>query len=462
MIYNSIHASNAMKISVNSKITDKGFMTLVNSKRYETVYPRYVWNSVPKQQRKDIAECCSYFVTRHLALLNNTITYDFPPPSQRLFFDYGLYYSLTEAPFEFPEKEFSTSTIIKNIYNSEFHVQFNDIPNKYLSGKNIQLEKKSIVMPISFGKDSLLTYSILRELKFDIHPFFFQEPHCPFQNAKKMILRRLFNNEFSTEIQLFPNALGTLRQKNDPMWGWDMLLTQYTALLAPFVFYWKASCFFWSNEQSTNENENNHEGYIVNPTHEQSVSWIIHLNNLFRMWSLNTHIGSLLEPLHELIILYILHTRYPAIGKYQLSCDGEKTKNRWCGHCFECARVFLFLTALGIDPKRVGLMDDMFTEKKLSLFYLFSKSSGTNSLDIVFQSYSERLLAFYLVYKRGIRGYAVYMFKKKLLPYVLKHKRELYNKYFSLYPSRTIPNDIKPNILRIYQDELKHLKHNLL
>lgn len=236
------------------------------------------------------------------------------------------------------------------------------------------------------------------------------------------------------------------------MWGWDMLLLQYTILLLPFVFNEKPAYFFWSNEQSTNEHAVNREDYLVSSTHEQSVQWTLNVNNLYRMFGVNTTISSLLEPIHELFILSILHKRYPEVGKYQLSCDSERTKYRWCGYCFECARVYLFFSALGIDPKSVGLMENMFTKKKEDLFYLFSKHKTDQS---------ERLLAFYLAYKRGVQGALMEKFVKTLLPRVEKQKSKLFAKYFAIHEMNTIPTALQTPLSKIYTEELARLKKDV-
>lgn len=444
-------------ITISAKILTSGFQTIVDQKKIVTHYPQKIWQSVPSRQKRAIAETASYFTTRHLPLSHKaSLFYQFAPPAARLLYDYGLFYSMIEAPYEFLKKKLTTPTVLQSVYNTEFFVRFAHAPKTMAATIPFKAKKHTVVMPISFGKDSLLTFALSRELGFTIHPIFFEEPTCAYQNIKKRKLARQFEKEFAVPITRFPNALGRLRQAGSMMWGWDMLLLQYTTLLIPFIFRYTPQYFFWSNEQSTDEFAPTREGYLVNYTHEQSVQWVLHLTNLFRQFGIPTTIASIIEPVHELAILSILHKRYPEIGKYQLSCDGEKTSHRWCGRCFECARVYLFLTALGVDPKRVGIMDNMFDRRKRGLFYLFSEKR--QDLNIVFQSYPERLLSFYLVYKRGIRGGLVDEFARNLLPLVEKQKRMLLTKYFSAHPSYTVPDPLKTRLYHIYTEELTRLK----
>ena len=450
------------KTSIDARVLSNGFTTVIHHETIRTSYPNAIWKKVPVGVRPEIARTAAYFATRHLALSNPAeLAYNFPPPMGRLVADYGFFYSMADASVEFPRKKLTTARVLQPVYNAEFSIAFRGIPPSTKTRTSFSIHPRSVTIPISFGKDSLLTFALSRELGLTPHPVFIEEPTCPYQNRKKRELSRQFNAEFSPGITRFPNALGSLRQSGDMMWGWDMLLAQYTMLLLPFVYANKSAHFFWSNEKSTNEHEVDRDGYIISPTHEQSVQWVLHLNNLYRAVGVPTVVSSLLEPIHELFILSILHKRYPDIGKYQLSCDGERTRYRWCGNCFECARVYIFFAALGIDPASVGLMGTMLAKSKKNLFYLFSDGDGPRSLDILFQSYPERLLAFYLAHKRGVKGELMDLFVKTLLPHTEKRKSKLFAKYFAIHEMQTIPPQLQPPLRRIYEEELARLKKEI-
>ena len=84
---------------------------------------------------------------------------------------------------------------------------------------------------------------------------------------------------------------------------------------------------------------------------------------------------SLIEPLYELAVVKILHNRYPDLGKYQMSCFPDENEygkhHHWCGHCSKCARIYIFLKANGILPKRIGFKNDMLMLKYKHLYSLF-------------------------------------------------------------------------------------------
>lgn len=453
-------------MKIQSKLIPSGFSVGVNNRWIKNVYPKNVWSAFPKTLRQILADNAAYFFTAHFAFEKKSqLDYEFPPPSLLSFFTHGLWYSLPEAVLEIPEAKFTSEGLLRDAYNSGFRTTFSGYPYPSISVQPHAIKNNSFLLPFSFGKDSLLTYALSRELGLQPHPVFFVEPTSSYENVNKEKLRVRFQKEFRETITPFPVPLGNLRQKGARLWGWDMLLTQYTLLLLPYVYFWKPEYFFWSNEQSTNDVETDKQGYIINTTHEQGVFWTIHLNTLIRQFFSNTTIASLIEPIHEMAILYILHHRYADIGKYQLSCFNDHPKSKlqkWCGHCYECARVYIFLLGTGIDPSHVGFVDDMLTIDKKKLYYLFEHKELTRPLNILFQSWGERLLAFYLAWKRGVKGDLITLFERELLPQVLKQKATLFKQYFSIHSMETIPKELKPKLSALYHEELHKFRREVI
>jgi hypothetical protein len=444
------------EINIDTKITANGFQVSVGNQKYPISYPQFVWDNFPGGYRKLLADSLAVAFTQHLLFTDTKgLNYGFPPPITQPYIFYELIYSVATAPAEFPKSNFTISKLLKNIYNSDFNIKYKQIPYPLDNLVSRELSEKNFVMPFSFGKDSLLTYSVMHELGFQPFPIFFREPTCIEQNKTKEAMRIKFIKQFNQDIMVIPNNLGNLRDKGGLMWGWDLLLVEYTMLALPFVYANKAKYFFWSNEQSLNETEIDNEGYVVNMTHDQSSQSVLKLNNLFRIFGSNAKIASVIEPLHELAIMYLLHTRFPQIGAYQKSCDTEGEKNpKWCGKCYECARVYAFLLVIGVDPKTVGFTDDMMTKKSLKLFHLFDNDIKKQSLDIIFPSKGERLLTLYLCYKQGIKNDVITAFKHQYLPYVERRKNELFAKYLVIHTSETMPKDLQNIIMPFYR---KHL-----
>ena len=172
-------------------------------------------------------------------------------------------------------------------------------------------------------------------------------------------------------------------------------------------------------------------------------------------------IWSLLEPIHEIAIIKILHHRYPKIAKYQTSCDlpdKPKSDGRWCENCSKCGRMYIYLLAHGIQPKTIGFKRDLLWSKYHHLYTIFSSNRIREfGYDQSEAGKNEQILAFYLAYKRGIRGPVMTTFARRFLVFAKKHDRTFRQTYFGIHSMRTIPADLKPKVIRIFHQELDPL-----
>lgn len=454
------------KIHIFRKIIPNGVNIYFLRRSYDITYPLNVWKEFPVEFRQNFADSLTYFLTMHLVLDRDEIkkiVYHFPPPIIEPFFFKGMIYSLGETALI--DKEFSgtTASLIKFFYNKQFNIEFSGGP-RFTRFKTVNRNsKKRAIIPFSFGKDSLLTFALARELGIHPYPIFFQEPRCPYENRHKKRLIQRFLEEFDVKVNVFPLSAGWLREVKGDFWGWDLLLTQYTLLLLPFLFGWRAKYLFWAHEQSCNDTLVDESGFIVNPVFEQSKNWLLITNSVMRALGCNSIFSSIIEPLYEIAIMKILHFRYPEIAKYQMSCFAEEKPaetKRWCGICSKCARIYIFLRALGISPKRVGFNQDMLSEKKRHLYCLFNdkeKETKDSTYDQSGLGRDEQLLAFYLAYKKGVKGSLIRDFEKKYLREARRRERELRAKFFGIHSTSTIPLEIKTDLLKIYQEELKEV-----
>jgi len=324
------------------------------------------------------------------------------------------------------------------------------------------------LIPFTFGKDSLLSFALTNELRIKPILMFFREPRCAFENRHKYLLSKRFLKEFGLKVNFFPVTTGWLREINDSQtsWGWDLILTQYTLFLLPFLFAYRTRYLFWANEQSCNETFIDHEGYIINPVFEQNPQWLLNTNSALKVLGCRSIFASLVEPLHEIAITYILHHRYPQIAKYQSSCFGEEKQaktRRWCSICSKCARMYIFLKALGINPQKVGFSqsEKMLNQEKRHLYSLFNGGNGS-SYDASGLGKDEQLLAFYLAYKKGVKGELIAEFVKKHFAEAKKREQELYQTFFSIHPPKTLNYELKKPILKIFEEELASLSLNRL
>ena len=452
-------------IHVFRKIRGSGIEIKIKGKKYLTVYPREVWDKFPKSLHRVFADSLAFISTWHIPLIEKAnLIYHFSHPLIESVFFKILLYSIPMNIFEYPE--IKTSQLLKNFYNAYFHTQFKALNFSY-SGKKVKkrLKEKAIVL-FSFGKESLLTYALLNELGITPIPIFMKEPQSSFENAHKRKLAERFYQKIGETIKFFPLAIGKLRQETNFAWGWDIILSQYAFILLPFYFYHQARYLFFGNEQSCNFYTNDQEGYFINPVFEQSISAVQLLQDIPKIFFIQTHIGSLVEPIHEIFITYILHHRYPKIGRFQMSCfseEPEAKKRRWCGVCEKCARLYIFFKALNISPEKVGFYNsDMLSEKKETFYVIFNQSGGKSAYGGSGLGRDEQLLAFYLAYKRGVKGELINKFKKLCLKEVEKKKIALFKEYFGIHSSYTLPSSIRKKVLRIFEKEKKRVEESLL
>ena len=365
-------------ISVSVKLLNNGFIILVGNRKYQHLYPENIWYNFPQQFKSILSESAAVLFTRHFIFLKNCrIIYNFPPPVIDSLFFHGLLFSLPETVIEFSEFKHQTSGLIKTLFNRQQQIEFSGFPKSYSVTPLTNLHRNAVI-PFTFGKDSLLTLGLIRELKIKPLLFFGAEPLSRYENEMRQKMIPQFEKAVGIKVNYWPITIGRLRQKGREMWGWDMLQLQYTLLLLPYIYFNQAKYLFYANEQNTNDYEVDKEGYKVNLYFEQSREWMLHANNLLRIFALPTLLGSLVEPVYELLVTYILHHRYQSLAQFQISCCGDAPQaktDRWCGECFECGRMYIFLLAIGVDPLKLGFKRNLLKSRKKDLFDIFSKKN---------------------------------------------------------------------------------------
>lgn len=167
-----------------------------------------------------------------------------------------------------------------------------------------------------------------------------------------------------------------------------------------------------------------------------------------------------LQGIDELAVLAILKTRYSKdTFRYLMSCWSENEfgkDKRWCGNCSKCARIYAYLTAVGVNPmKEAGFKDDMFDISKKHLFNVFGQKATGTGWDAFGLNTNEQALAFYLSYLRGYRQGLLKEFQA--LPIFLETKNKIHHllmEYFSLHNEQVTPPQWKKKIDRIIKSAL--------
>lgn len=456
-----------MRFIIDIQLISNGFIAVINKKKHPVKYPPLVWNSFPQQLRRSFAEFITFMSTVHFAFIpSNTIKYLFPSPLLRTLFYYGLFLSMPENLIDF-DNNLKTTDYLRIVFNSFFRTEFTGY-SEQIEGDNYTYlpEKDKAMIPFTFGKDSLLTYSLCREIGIQTIPVFLIEKNNIYENQIREKLINKFKSKTEDTVITFPVPLQELKQKRGLFWGWDIFLTQYTFYLIPFMHYYRNAYFFWSNEFDRNITEIDPQGYIVNPTFEQSSRWLQLLSSSLKIFGVSPFIGSLIDPLSELSVHYILHHRYPKISFYQTSCNNDfpgKDGSRWCCRCVPCAETYLYMVALGFDPKRVDLQENMFKKNKKKYYYLFRKKKRKFSFSLVDFDFfnNEQKLAFYLAFSRGVRGKLIDEFVKDYFSYAQNSLSKFKKIYLSPHRLNGNFSNLSVMINRIFQEELRPLRNRI-
>ena len=448
--------------NISAQLLDRGFSIKINDKVIPLRYPPSIWSRFPKVHRKILMQNIAFGHTFQLPFLYTTIKkmlYSMPIPLSESFFFKGLAMALPSTAIMQSLKEHRiTSNLLRKLYDTDYVFSHHktDIPPY-----NRTSMSDRAIMPFTFGKDSLLTYALAKELGLKVHPIYISEPYSPYEELTKKLLSEPFRREFHTQIGFLKNTLGVLREPYG-WFGWELQLTQYSLMLLPYVYAKRAGYILFSNEQSCDDTVIDEDGFRYNPVFEQSHGWLLQNSLMASVIGGNSlSIGSLLEPIHEIAIIKILHHRYPKIAKYQTSCDlpyKPKSDGRWCENCSKCGRMYIYLLAHGIQPKTIGFKRDLLWSKYHHLYTIFSSNRIREfGYDQSEAGKNEQILAFYLAYKRGIRGPVMTTFARRFLAFAKKHDRTLRQTYFGIHSMRTIPADLKPKVIRIFHQELDPL-----
>ncbi|MFX0026916.1 MAG: hypothetical protein ACFE8M_10950 [Candidatus Hermodarchaeota archaeon] len=428
--------------------------------RYSIIFDKKIWQSTPDQTREALKDNLALVTTMHLPLIynkNKVIYYSGRP----LLEPYLLQNFLKDIPSCTEVDRLDTDEIIRQFLNIDFH--FNDQEIVYPSDKPVKDSYKALV-GMSFGKDSLLTYAVAQEINLDPEIIYVIEQSLTYEEKHKRALSEEFKKEFNKDLKILVHETGRLRDYNylglpKLEFGWGLQNTEYALEFIPFAYTFKGKYIFFGNEQTTAASYMDKTNrWQIFPAYDQSHLWTLHINQITQAFSGRTvQTGSLIEPLMDMMIQYILVHRYPTLAKYQMSCftENEFGKNyHWCHHCSVCAKMYLLCVGSGIDPKLIGLKNNMLEKDFKRYFTLFGgKSSLTYANTDVARD--EQLFAFYSAAKKGIKADLINYFKESELFQEAKNREdELFTKFCSIYDPISLPKELKSKVLSIYKEEL--------
>ncbi len=222
----------------------------------------------------------------------------------------------------------------------------------------------------SGGKDSLLTFGLLRELGQEVHPIFINESGRHWFTALNAYryfaanirhTARVWTNSdrlFSWMLKHLPfvrKDSSRIRSDQYPIRLWTVAVFLLGAL--PILRKRGIGRLLIGDEFDTSQRLSHRGITHYDGLYDQSRFCDNSLTRYFHTkgWAVSQF--SILRPLSELLIEKTLVERYPELQRLQMSCHAtHKEGNRVhpCGRCEKCRRIVGMLVALGADPSECG------------------------------------------------------------------------------------------------------------
>ena len=252
----------------------------------------------------------------------------------------------------------------------------------------------------SGGKDSLLSYGLLKEITPEVHPIFGNESGRHWFTAlngfrylseKEPRTAKVWMNSdriFSWMLRHLPFIrpdFAQVRADDYPIRLWTVAVFLFGVL--PLMKKRSLGRLIIGDEYDSTQRVQSHGITHFSGLYDQSRQFDETLSRYFlrKGWSINQF--SILRPLSELLIEKILVERFPDLQARQVSCHATHEENgvvRPCGRCEKCRRIVGMLTALDADPHHCGYNDEQIAHALKSLSQTSVKQLGSDAAHLFF------------------------------------------------------------------------------
>lgn len=446
--------------------TDNFVIKTSDKNEYHVRYPEEILKVLSKESLKALLDNFLYTRTIPLLLTNNkNFYYHTARPFVKDLVDYGFRQDLPRIGYE---ANLKTSELINKLSNSLQGGRIS-FKNEKITGKILpsqQTSENTAVMSISFGKDSLLSYGVAKEIGFKCHTVYVNDKEG-YNSAESQVKIRLFKEfaqEQNQEFYLINDITDNIYRNDESIKKYEDLdrtnaMLAFTLQLIPYAYSKNARYIIFGNEQNLNDFAIDREGNKIFPSYDQTSDFMGRKNKCMSdLTDGNIQVLSLIEPIYNIAEIKIIYSRYPHLLKYLTSCYSTELNinEQWCGHCSMCARIYLYIIGTGNDPRKAGIKRDMLDAEDEQHYPIFNPKMRS-IYEEPKEVKDEQKLCFLLAYKNGKKGKLVDLFKKLYLKEALAKEKEYRQKFFSTHPSQTIPENIKDKVIKIYQEELNSL-----
>ena len=279
------------------------------------------------------------------------------------------------------------------------------VPDEHITNEKIDSNKCGILS--SGGKESLLTYGILREIGAEVYPLYVNESGGHWRTAlsaykyHKRIdenTRKIWTNIDRFYLFMLDN-LEFIRPDHR-----KVRADTYPLRLCIFPFYVFSLLPVFVDQKIGNLLLGSEfDDLLVNPSYkgithyfgvyDQHQDYDIVMNNWYSKRIPGMYQWSAMRNISGLIVERILVSRYPHLAEYQRSCHSchfENGKVVPCGKCSKCMGILLFLLANKADPRMMNYREKDILD--------FSKRVKPSSLRL---DQDEKNQSFYLMHNKG-------------------------------------------------------------
>jgi creatinine amidohydrolase/Fe(II)-dependent formamide hydrolase-like protein len=322
-----------------------------------------------------------------------------------------IYVNKLLAPNEFLTDEFKGVMVGKFKQYTAASIRFINTKHKDVvhTWSMATTSKDDFVILSSGGKDSLLSYGIIKELGLQAHPVFINESGRHWftainafkhlETAEPNTSRVWCNSDrvFSWMLRQMPfirKNFADIRADMYPVRLWTVAVFLFGVL--PVARKRKAGNILIGDEYDTTV-KLNHQGIThYSGLYDQSKYFDNALTRYFMKKGWGVLQYSILRSLSELLILKILVKKFPELQRHQVSCHATHEKDGRiypCGNCEKCRRIVGMLSALDEDPKNCGYTEAQIATGLRSLEAKKVKQIGQDASHLFFLLQQKGLIA---------------------------------------------------------------------
>jgi hypothetical protein len=235
----------------------------------------------------------------------------------------------------------------------------------------------------SGGKESLLSYGMMREIGSRVFSFFFNESGGHWITAKTSY--DYFSGHFPDTIKVWSNVdrfykfmqrrIGILDQRAVTKWADTyplqlFIFPVYIFSLLPVAIHHGISTILLGDEfDDPRDMPDFHGMKHYFGVFDQSLDFNRIMSNYFRKTGINTVLTSVVYPVFGNVVENILVNRYPELFSLQRSCHSchyESGRIVPCGKCSKCLGILMFVLGAHGNPADIGygqISDEVLRER---------------------------------------------------------------------------------------------------